>query len=656
MKKFTVLTIVLLAFTASCKSMPQRPVQSSGPVIPDRYIITLDFTGTSIHFKWKPARDADTPALQIEYRLYYSTNGNLTNLAGIDESGVAYGGWTTNLREITVSNLLPGSVYYYNVVARNRTGGRNLYLMKCQAALPGAVYEPQVSVSARPSALDKDWWKTAVFYECFVRMFKDSNGDGKGDFNGLISKLDYLKSLGIGGIWLLPIMESSDNDHGYCVIDYRKVETDYGTMDDFKRLIAEAHKRKIGIIIDLVVNHMSSQHPFFQDACKGWTSDYRNWFIWEPVYPGKWSAEEADQDCWHKTDNGYFFSEFWTANADLNYRNPSVRNYMLDTVRYWLNTGIDGFRLDAVGQLVENGPNAMYNQPETLAFFKSLRKVTDLYPNIFTVCETGDKAFLGNGTNMLNSGFAFGFNNMVMQKVNYYAANDLAQAVKSWICSVPAGSLYSVFLANHDTFAGQRVYEQFRGSIPKCKVASAVLLTLPGIPFLYYGEEIGMTSVNQYHGDLNLRTPMQWDTGANAGFTTGSPFRKPNTNYTAFNVATEQADPASLLNHYKKLIAIRGASKAINQGKYVAFDNSAYPSLYVALRAYENEYVLVVVNFSTQDQEPSIKIAGTPLAGKPFGTVKDLYDTSYVCPAWDQTAAGYKITIPAYGIRILKFS
>lgn len=657
MKKLTfsmILSFVILA--GGCKASPSRSSVSEDLKVPDPYIVTLDFSETSVHFKWKTAKDTETAWTNLEYRLYYSTNGNLTNLRLIDETATPYGEWTRNMKEIVVSNLQPGLLYYYNVVARNSRGGRNLYEMKCQPAHLGAVYNEQIPVQPVASGLDKDWWKKAVFYQCFVRMYKDSDGDGKGDFKGLISKLDYLKSLGIGGIWLMPIMESIDNDHGYCVIDYRAVETDYGTMEDFKKLIAEAHKRKIGIILDFVVNHTSSEHPFFQNARTGWMADYRSWYIWEPVYPGTWSIQDAAQDSWIKTGNGYYFSGFWAINADLNFRNPSVRNYMNDTFRYWLNLGIDGYRFDAVAHLIENGPGGYMEQKESHLYFKELRKIADQYPGTFMVCENGAIAYMGNGQDEFNSGFSFGFNYALMQMVNGRFCNELANMVKTWICKAPAGAFYSVFLANHDTFAGQRVFEQLHGDLNKCKVAASVLLTLPGIPFIYYGEEIGMTSLNSYRGDLNLRTPMQWTAGPQAGFTTGTPFRKPNVNYTNFNVETEIADPASLLNHYKKLIAARNSSSALSQGEFLPV-RSSYPlAIYSSLRVFQNENVLVAVNFGSRNTNVTVNFTGTPIVGKKFDNVKDLYDAAAACaPLTPDNSTAYPVQMPAYGVRIIRF-
>ena len=407
-----------------------------------------------------------------------------------------------------------------------------------------AVYKSDVPVKDPGSKLKKDWWRTAVFYECYVRSFKDSDGDGQGDFKGLIEKLDYLKELGVGGIWLMPIMASADHSHGYQTADYRGVEADYGTMDDFKRLMDEAHKRGIGIIIDFVVNHVSGEHPFFKNARSDVNSQYRDWFCWTNVYPGQWETAGIS-DVWHDDGKtGYYYAGFVAGMPEWNFRNPDVLTYTEDNMRFWLNLGVDGFRFDAADHLIENGEGRTMNQPENYPIYAELRKVMDSYENRFTVCEATEPEYLG--ANKFHSGLAYGLNYAIMRTTLQSNPGDLPGWVEHYQRMAPQGSMYATFLANHDLVGGNRPFKQFYGNTNKCKLAASVLLTTPGIPFVYYGEEIAINQTQENAGDGALRTPMQWNTEKNAGFSTADrTYRPMNKETERINVAYEEKDPKS---------------------------------------------------------------------------------------------------------------
>ncbi|HYD00065.1 MAG TPA: alpha-amylase family glycosyl hydrolase [Phycisphaerales bacterium] len=461
------------------------------------------------------------------------------------------------------------------------------------AAAPG---EPKQAAAAT------GWWNDAVFYEVFVRSFADSTtgplaNDGIGDFQGLIDRLDYLKTLGIGALWLMPVTQSPSY-HGYDTTDYRAIETDYGTNDDFKRFATECRKRGIKVIIDFVVNHCSDEHPWFREAVKGPEASRRDWFIWEetrPSWKGPWN-----QSVWHSAERaggpkeaGFYFGLFNHDMPDLNFRNPAVTAEIHDTARFWLtDMGVDGFRLDAIRHLIERGQQ-QENTPETHAWLAEFQRFCkSVKPDCFTVGEvwsgTRDVAAYVNGGGM-DSAFEFELEAKLVEALKSGKAAPLAKALrKSWE-AFPVGA-YGTFLTNHDQ---ARIMTALKGDSAKARAGATILLTMPGIPFLYYGEEIGMTGDKP---DPDIRTPMQWSAGTGAGFTTGKPWRKPNADANAVNVEA-QAVPGvdSLLNHYKSLIRLRNSSPALRSGDLHVVDQTD-PGLLVFSRAIPRERIAVVVN------------------------------------------------------------
>ena len=460
---------------------------------------------------------------------------------------------------------------------------------------PAPVNLPPVDVSriaaADPgSTLPADWQRGA-FMQIFVRSYQDSDGDGIGDLRGLISRLDYLRDLGVKGLWLMPVNPSQDRDHGYAVTDYRAIEPAYGTLADFDELLRQAHARGIGVIIDYVVNHSAAQHPLFVNSRATGSNPYRDWYLWESSKPGGWNIYGGDP--WRSNPNGggFYFAAFWDQMPDFNLRNPNVVTWHHDNLRFWLNRGVDGFRFDAVGHLVENGSTAWNNQPQNAPLLRDARALMDGYARRFLVCEGPDAPLMYQDA--CGSSFAFGLHSRMVDA----ARGNLTAiaAVAQHFTSNPLGM--STLLANHDSFAGDRIFNQLQGDLARYKLAAATNLLLAGTPFIYYGEEIGM-SRGSPGGDPGLRTPMSWtgDTRT-GGFTTGTPYRVLAGNVASANVAAQQADPNSLLNHYKAMLALRNTLPAIARGSYEAARVSG--SVMTFQRRLGDERVLVAINYGT---------------------------------------------------------
>lgn len=440
------------------------------------------------------------------------------------------------------------------------------------------------------------WWNDQVFYEVFVRSFYDSDGDGIGDLQGLIAKLDYLNDgnpqtttdLGVTALWLMPVMESPSY-HGYDATDYRTVEPDYGTNADFQQLMVEAHARGMKVIVDLVLNHCSNQHPWFTASNAG-DSSWRDWFIWSASNPG-WTQPWGSGPVWHNGSSGYFYGIFWSGMPDLNYTNPAVETEMLSTATYWLqDMGADGFRLDAVKYMIEQN-SILENTGPTFDFWSRFRNHLDgVAPEAFTVGEAWDNTsivlqYIEAG---LHTCFEFDLASAMINSVNAANPTQLKSNVSQVAGDYPFQQ-YSTFLTNHDQ---NRIFEQLGRSAARNKAAAAIMLTAPGVPFMYYGEEVGMLGVKP---DENIRRPMQWDAGTNAGFTTGTPWHALNSNASQWNVATLAADPSSLWNHYRQLVQARAASPALRRGTYHTL-NASSSVLYPFLRRYQDDAVIAVHN------------------------------------------------------------
>ena len=468
---------------------------------------------------------------------------------------------------------------------------------------PSSPSEVSVAQNELPENFVNDtWWNDAVFYEIFVRSFYDSDGDGIGDIQGIIEKLDYLNDgnpntssdLGVTALWLMPIFPSPSY-HGYDVTDYRDIHPDYGSMDDFRALVNAAHSRGIKVIIDFVGNHTSDQHPWFTSSANN--NDKRDWYIWRssaPDYNGPWG-----QTVWHERNNAYYYGIFWGGMPDLNYNNQEVTNEIKNTVRFWKeDIGVDGFRIDAVKHWIENGSN-QENTAQTLSWWRDFyvfQKSIDA--GLMTVGEawTSTQNIAPYTDNRLDYCFEFDLANAILDGVINQSGAGITNKMNEILSTYPEGQ-YGTFLTNHDQ---DRSFNRLGQSPARAKLAASILLSLPGVPYLYYGEEVGMLGQKP---DENIRRPMQWSSEANAGFSSQTPWHPINTNFADANVANQSQDQNSLWRHYQKWISTRNNTAALRKGTYTAV-NAGSTTVFAFLRVLDNQTpVLALHNLSTQNRE-----------------------------------------------------
>ena len=469
------------------------------------------------------------------------------------------------------------------------------------------------------------WWNDRVFYEIFVRSFADSTtgplaNDGIGDFQGLIDKLDYLNDgnpattsdLGITGIWLMPI-NPSPSYHGYDVTDYYGINPQFGTQDDFRRFLAECHKRGIKVIVDLVLNHSSSEHPFFKKALAG-DPKYRDWYIFVdadkvPETRGPWG-----QHVWQKIGDQRFFGMFWSGMPDLNYRNPEVTAEAYKIADFWLkDLHVDGFRLDAVRHLIEDG-DLMNDTPETLAWLKGFEaQVKRTRPDAMVVGEVWTNSEIVSGyvqQGALDLAFEFDLAGAIVDAAKTGTKAKLAYALDNAVASYPANQ-FATFTTNHDQ---DRVASALGGDAARLRLAAALLLTAPGVPFLYYGEEIGQVGAKP---DEMIRNPMPWNSGRNGGFTAAArPWERLQSGYETRNVTTEDGDPDSLLNFYRRLIRLRHAEPALASGDFRLIETGR-EDVIAWQRSHDGRQLTIVANLGGSEVH-DLRIDGTS------GPVRDL--------------------------------
>jgi alpha-glucosidase len=496
------------------------------------------------------------------------------------------------------------------------------------------------------------WWKDGVIYQIYPRSFKDSNGDGTGDLKGITAKLDYLNdgtenSLGVDGIWISPFFRSPMIDFGYDISDYRDVDPIFGTLDDFRELLSEAHKRGIHIIIDLVLNHTSDEHPWFKESRLDRANPKADWYIWHPGVKGKrpnnWFAQfELKNAWWYDQKRGEFYLGTFTRHQpEVNWRNPELRREMFDLVRYWLDMGVDGLRLDVINWFIKDDQfrsnplslksvdlqQHLYdrNRPETIEVCRNLRAITDSYKERMMVGEvyTDDPRiaaqYYGNAGDGLHMAFNFNF---LFQRWN---AGKLYKSITQWYDNLPEHAWPNFTFSNHDNLRHYFRYRSGRDTDARARVAAALLITLRGTPFIYYGEEIGMTGgklrrrelqdplsrrtwpVRRFCRDM-ARTPMQWDNSANAGFGTASPWLPVAGDYSNKNVHLQQQEAGSLLHFYRRLVWLRKGHRALQTGS-IRFVEKYLPDMLVYIREDENERLLVILNFTgrkLQFRQPEI--------------------------------------------------
>jgi maltose alpha-D-glucosyltransferase/alpha-amylase len=494
------------------------------------------------------------------------------------------------------------------------------------------------------------WYKSAIFYQVYVRAFYDSNADGHGDIRGLTQKLDYLQELGVNCVWLMPIYPSPLRDDGYDIADFYNIAETFGTVEDLRELLQEAHSRGIHIIMDLVLNHTSDAHPWFQAARHDRNSPYREYYVWSDTDQKYQEARiifldtEPSNWTWDETAGQYFWHRFYASQPDLNYDNPRVQQEMLNVAAFWLDLGIDGFRADAVPYLFEREGTNCENLPETHSYLRKLRAfIDDKYPGRILLCEANQwpeevRPYFGDGDEF-HMGFHFPIMPRIYMALKKGRAKDMIEILNR-TPEIPENCQWCIFLRNHDELTLEMVTEEERqwmwqkyapdsrmklnlgirrrlaplldNDRRKIELTYSLLLTLPGSPILYYGDEIGMGD-NIWLEDRNgVRTAMQWEDGPAAGFThapvdsvhvtviadeTYSPKR--------VNVKEQQADPTSLWNAIRHMLAIRKQHPVFGRGdfKWADIQNEHIAAF---KRTYRNETLLAVHNLTDTSQSLSL--------------------------------------------------
>jgi maltose alpha-D-glucosyltransferase / alpha-amylase len=496
------------------------------------------------------------------------------------------------------------------------------------------------------AAQDALWYKDAVIYQVHVRAFYDSSGDGNGDFRGLAQKLDYLQELGVTTIWLMPFFPSPLRDDGYDIADYRSVNPTYGTLDDFKAFLEAAHQRGIRVIIEMVLNHTSDQHPWFQESRSSRTNPRRDWYVWSDTdtkYKGTrliFVDTELSNWAWDPVSKQYYWHRFFSHQPDLNYDNPQVREEMWDIMKFWLQMGVDAFRLDAVPYLVEREGTNCENLPETHQIIKDLRARIDRdFPGRMLLAEANQwpadlRAYFGNGDEF-HMAFHFPLMPRMFMGLKLEDRKPITEILKQ-TPEIPDVCQWCLFLRNHDELTLEMVtdmerdymYDEYakekamrlnlgirRRLAPlldndrrRIELMNGMLMSLPGTPIIYYGDEIGMgdnVNLGDRHG---VRTPMQWDGGWNGGFSTADPeglysplMLNPVYGYQAINVQSQKRFDHSLLSWMKRLIKIRRATPVLGRGS-IQFLYPANHRVLAYMRKLGSETILAVNNLSSKAQ------------------------------------------------------
>jgi len=491
--------------------------------------------------------------------------------------------------------------------------------------------------------MSRDWYKDAVIYEVHVKAFRDSNGDGRGDFRGLLEKLDYLEELGINCLWLLPFYPSPQKDDGYDIAEYRGVHPDYGTLDDFRAFLDEAHRRGIRVIIELVLNHTSDEHPWFREARRNPASPQGAYYVWSETDDRYRQARIIFRDTelsnwtWDPRVKAYYWHRFFSHQPDLNYDNPAVQEEILQVIAFWLDLGVDGLRCDAVPYLFEREGTSCENLPETHAFIQRVRRFVDeRYGGDRLLLAEANQwpedvaTYFGKGDEF-HMAYHFPLMPRMFMGIRQEDRLPIVEILRR-TPPLPPSCQWALFLRNHDELTLEMVTDQERdymyseyardsqmrlnlgirrrlaplldGSRRRIELLNSLLVSLPGTPIIYYGDEIGMGD-NIYLGDRNgVRTPMQWSPDRNAGFSRCDPERlflplieNPQYHYAAVNVDAQQRSPASLLNWMKRLIAIRKRYPVFGRGALELLE-PANRRVFAYVRAGEGETILCVANLS----------------------------------------------------------
>lgn len=507
------------------------------------------------------------------------------------------------------------------------------------------------------------WVRDAVFYEIFVRSFADSDGDGVGDLAGLNERLDYLNDgdpatdtdLGVTGIWLMPIFESPSY-HGYDTVDYRQVDREYGGAQELARLVRRAHRRGIRVIVDLMLNHTGIDHPWFVQSASGPTSPRRDWYVWRADNPG-WRQPWGGGPTWHRRNGSWYYGIFWSGMPDLNFRNPEVRAEARRLAAFWLDRGIDGFRLDAARHLIADGPGSgQSDTPETHEFWRefaaAVRRrspaallVGENWADTATIASYYGSTEAVRGGDELPMNFNFPLAEAILRDVRLGRVEAVPGTLEQMAELYPAGVLDGTFLTNHDN---RRLASQLGNDTGRMRLAAALLLTLPGTPFLYYGEEVGLRN-GPGSGDEAKRTPMPWSAEEGGGFTSGRPWHPFAPGRQQANVAGQGADPGSLLARYRRLIGLRSSSRALRRGDLTLLEgdeSSPVPggrsgrAVLAYVRQAAEERVLVAHNLSSLPGSAALDLEAA--AARPM-----LIDPG--AAAGPSGLGGWRVTLPPRG-------
>jgi len=567
---------------------------------------------------------------------------------------------------------------------------RTLLKLSSTACLAAALLAPRW-LHAQSGFEDKNWWRHAVIYEIYPRSFADSNGDGIGDLNGITEHLEYLKRLGVDAIWITPFYPSPQVDFGYDISDYRAIDPQFGTMADFGRLEAEAKKRDIRIINDMVLNHTSDKHPWFIESASSRNNPKADWYVWKDAKPdgkppNEWQSEFGHSAWqWVPARKQFYYHRFYKEQPDLNWENPQVRKAMYDACRFWMQKGVMGFRLDAITSLFEDvaltddplltGSEAgldafgekrrrrVYtdNLPEVHDVLRELRKVTNEYPGRVLIGET----YLPNVGELAKM---YGRNNDELQLpmdtqlgfTNHFSVSDFRKKMEDAETKLNDNVPLFMF-GNHDNSREINRYGDGKHNAAIARLLATLLLTPRDAAQIYYGEEIGMvdhppTRVEDVRDPVGRtgwpkdkgrdaeRTPMQWNAGTDAGFSSAKSTWLPvGSDYKTVNVAAEENDPNSLLNYYKKLIRLRKENAQLRDGDFVPVDESNNSVLSYLRKTKDGKAVLVSLNFTASPQTVNISPDGKGVSGKHAQTILASYDNA------GQSIDLSNISLPAYG-------
>ena len=588
--------------------------------------------------------------------------------------------------------------------------GLALSLFACTSPVKPATTTDTTATPADSTAAERKWWKEAVVYQVYPRSYKDNNGDGIGDLKGILSKLDYIKSLGIDVVWLNPIYSSPNTDNGYDISDYRNIMTEFGNMQDFDSLLTGMHKRGLKLVMDLVVNHSSIEHPWFVQSRASRTNPYRDFYHWWPAERGvpakRFSFFDVHSDAWkyEPLTKAYYLHYFSQMQPDLNWENPALRDSIYSMMRYWFDKGVDGFRMDVIPFISKDtsfpelpaeyhGDFVRYyaNGPHLHAYLQEMNKEVMSKYDVMTVAEgigvkTDDALeFVDPARHELNmlyhfEGMGLGYlpGKFKTPDPNGYSLVEFKKIYTRWDSVFEERGWGTVYLGNHDQ---PRMVTRWGNDSPafrelSSKMLTTFLLTMRATPYYYGGDELAMNNIkfdriedyqdiesrNQYqkikneHGDLrafieaqkisardNSRTPFQWDSTANAGFTTGKPWLKVNPNYKTVNVATEERDPNSPLNYFRRMVRVRKSDLTLVYGRYTLTDKDN-PQVYSYTREWKGEKIGVLLNFSMRPATVATGV-GNGTAAVLIGNYPDAV-----------SSLGEKVTLRAYEAYVYKIN